>query len=260
MMLARLVLLTAVLGAVVPDVRAETAPVTPLVRVELLGAVRTIAPGDTFWVALRQRITPGWHTYWTNPGDSGETPRLEWALPGGFTAGEIQWPHPERLRVGPAMSYGYTGEVVLLTRLVPPADVRPGRPVTLRAHVSWLVCEKTCIPEEADVALTLPVATGRPALAPTAAAIEGARRAVPAPSPWPATMQATAETVTVAEPDPERRARLDGGALADQGDGDSSGRRSGGLGAGRGCDGGSGQDPDRERGEEQPVRHRGDEG
>ena len=198
MMLARLVLLTAMLGAVVPDVRAETAPVTPLVRVELLGAVRTIAPGDTFWVALRQRITPGWHTYWTNPGDSGETPRLEWALPGGFTAGEIQWPHPERLRVGPAMSYGYTDEVVLPVAITAPAGLTPGARVTLRGQASWVVCEKTCVPEDAPVALDLTVAAGPPTPDPHGApAIAAARRAVPTASPWSASFAVTADTVTL---------------------------------------------------------------
>ena len=49
---------------------------SPKVRVELLSEVRAIAPGETFWVALHQRITPGWHTYWMNPGDSGEPPRI----------------------------------------------------------------------------------------------------------------------------------------------------------------------------------------
>ena len=185
--------------AVAAPARVDAAAPAPRkVSVALIGEGASIEPGAPFWVGLRQRIAPGWHTYWLNPGDSGEAPTIDWALPPGFTAGPIVWPRPERLRVGPAMSYGYTGEVVLLTRLTPPADARPGSRITLRAHVSWLVCEKTCIPEEGDVALTLPVTAGRPAPAPTAAAIEGARRAVPAPSPWPATMEATPETVTVA--------------------------------------------------------------
>jgi thiol:disulfide interchange protein DsbD len=53
-----------------------------------------VAPGKTFWIGLRQTIAPGWHTYWINPGDSGEPPQIEWALPAGFSAGDIAWPHP----------------------------------------------------------------------------------------------------------------------------------------------------------------------
>ena len=36
----------------------------PRVRVELLSEVTSFTPGQTFWVGLHQRISPGWHTYW----------------------------------------------------------------------------------------------------------------------------------------------------------------------------------------------------
>jgi len=71
------------------------------------------------------------------------------------------------------MSYRYTGEVVLLTQLTAPTSQPTGTPVTLRGHASWLVCEKTCIPEEADVALTLPVTAAKPADGPGAATTTG---------------------------------------------------------------------------------------
>ena len=188
-------LAAALLGGVILAEPALAA--APKVTVALIGEHAAIEPGAPLWVGLRQQIAPGWHTYWRNPGDSGEPPTIAWNLPAGWTAGPIGWPQPERVPVGPLMSYGYTGEVVLLTRLAAPADLPAGTEVTLRGHASWLVCEKVCIPEEADVALTLPVATGKPAAAPTASAIEQARRAVPAPSPWQVSLQVTPETVTV---------------------------------------------------------------
>jgi len=175
---------------------AASAPEGAKVRVELVSEVGGIAPGETFWVALHQRIAPGWHTYWRNPGDSGEAPRVEWALPAGFTAGEIGWPFPERIPVGSAMTYGYSDEVVLLIPVTPPAGLTPGDQVTLRGQASWLVCEKTCIPEEAPIALTLPVVRGAPALDPRGAALTAAaRRTIPTPSLWPASFAATAEDV-----------------------------------------------------------------
>ena len=72
--------------------RTASQPASPKVRVELLSEVRAIAPGESFWVALHQRVTPGWHTYWMNPGDSGEPVRVEWTLPSGFMAGDIACP------------------------------------------------------------------------------------------------------------------------------------------------------------------------
>ena len=82
---AWLVLAAALVGAHVRVVSAASEPPSPRVRIELVSEVQSIAPGETFWVGLRQRIAPGWHTYWMNPGDSGEPPRIEWTLPAGFT-------------------------------------------------------------------------------------------------------------------------------------------------------------------------------
>jgi thiol:disulfide interchange protein/DsbC/DsbD-like thiol-disulfide interchange protein len=196
-LLALGLLLALVAGA--PAARAADAS---LVRVDLIVETIGIAPGGAVWVGIRQRIAPGWHTYWINPGDSGEALTIEWALPAGFTAEPIVWPHPERIPVGPAMSHGYTGETVLLVRVTAPRDLTPGRDVVLRGHAAWLVCEKICIPEEGDVALTLPVVASPAASGAGAAEIARARRAVPVASPWAAWVAASAERVvlTVAAP------------------------------------------------------------
>jgi thiol:disulfide interchange protein/DsbC/DsbD-like thiol-disulfide interchange protein len=179
---------------------AASAPGTeaPRVRVELVSEVAAIAPGQTFWVALHQRIVTGWHTYWMNPGDSGEAPRIEWSLPPGFTVGEFAWPLPDRIRVGSAMTYGYSESVILPIPVTPPADLVPGTRVSLTGQASWLVCEKICIPEEAPLALTLPVVMGAPAVdARGAALITAARRSIPTQSPWRASFAATTQDVTL---------------------------------------------------------------
>src|SRR5262245_26366246 len=166
---------------------SHAGPEPPRVQVELLSEITAVAPGQTFWIALRQQIAPGWHTYWINPGDSGEPPRIDWALPSGFTVGEITWPFPEKIPVGTAMTYGYSGEVALPIPVTASPGITPGTKITLRGHASWLVCEKACIPEEAPVALTLPVVAGVGPLDPrNAPLIAAARQRVPTPSPWPA--------------------------------------------------------------------------
>ena len=96
------------------------------------------------------------------------------------------------------MSYGYSREVVLPIPVTAPADLAPGTRVTLSGQASWLVCEKKCIPEEAPVSLTLPVAAGEPAPHPTGRrGSRGRARPSPRPSPWPASFRATPETVTL---------------------------------------------------------------
>ena len=179
--------------------RSGEARTEPKVRVELVSDSAAIEPGSAIWVGLRQRIKPGWHTYWINPGDSGEPVTIDWTLPRGFEAGNMEWPHPERIPVGPVMSFGYSNEVVLLTRISAPAELVPGSRVTLGGLASWLVCEKICIPEEARVGLTLPVVPGSSPPEPRGAAlIARARRAVPTPSPWPASFSTTPSGIALA--------------------------------------------------------------
>ena len=187
------------LGSAPPGLAAsEGQGAGPKVRVELVSEVESLAPSQSFWVGLRERIAPGWHTYWSNPGDSGEPTALEWALPRGFAAGALVWPHPDRVHVGPFVSYGYTGEVVLLTRLTAPRDLEPGARVTLRGRATWLVCAKICIPEEAPVALALPVTAGKPSAdVHGATVISRARGAVPTPSPWTASFSTTPDAVVL---------------------------------------------------------------
>jgi thiol:disulfide interchange protein/DsbC/DsbD-like thiol-disulfide interchange protein len=129
------------------------------VKAALIPEVRTIAPGAPFWMAVRLKMDPRWHTYWINPGDSGAPTEIRWSLPPGFEAGPIQWPYPERIELPPLVSFGYEGEATLLVRITPPRDLKAGQPVTLTAHVSWLECEELCLPGEAT--LSAVVQTGR---------------------------------------------------------------------------------------------------
>jgi DsbC/DsbD-like thiol-disulfide interchange protein/cytochrome c biogenesis protein CcdA len=159
---------------------------TPQVEAELVAERDALVPGEPLTVALRLKMIPGWHTYWRNPGDSGEPTRIEWRLPRGFAAGAIEWPVPERIPVGPLMNFGYHREVLLLTRIVPPASLPAGKPVTLRASASWLVCEVNCIPQSAELSLTLPVAPRAVQEGRWGKPIAAARAALPvaAPADW----------------------------------------------------------------------------
>ncbi|MGH8682395.1 MAG: protein-disulfide reductase DsbD domain-containing protein, partial [Burkholderiales bacterium] len=172
----------AVLAALLAATAAMAAPVrTPHVEAELVSERTAVVPGQPLTIALRLAMIPGWHTYWRNPGDSGEPTRIEWRLPAGFAAGPIEWPIPRPLPVGPLMNYGYEGEVLLLSRVTPPPALPLGRPVTLSAKATWLVCEVQCIPEEAELALLLPAASTASDDPRWAKTIAAARTALPAP-------------------------------------------------------------------------------
>jgi len=165
---------------------------TDQVRAELLAhAPEGVAPGKPLWLGLAIDHAPHWHTYWKNPGDSGLPTTLEWTLPPGFVAGEIEWPTPRKLPVGPLMNFGHEGRLLLPVRVTVPEGFS-GATLAVRLRADWLVCKDVCIPEGGDFALEIPT---QAATSSHAARFEAAL----AQRPRPVEAQA--------------RARIDGGAL-----------------------------------------------
>jgi len=126
-------------------------------RTTLLLSASAAQPGDTVLAGVRLQMEPGWHTYWKNPGDSGGPTTIKWQLPPGVTAGDIQWPLPEKLTLEELTTYVFHDEVILLVPLQLAADLKPG-PLELRAIVSWLECEKQCVKGEASLTAPLQIA------------------------------------------------------------------------------------------------------
>ena len=153
--------------------------------VSLVAANRNVVPGQPFQVALRQQIQPGWHTYWSNPGDSGLPTTIEWALPPGFKASEIVWPTPTRIALGPVVDYGYESDVLLPVMIDVPPNLPLGTDVVLSAHASWLVCADTCIPEDADLKISVSVAAQVEPDPYWAARFASNRAHLPLPNPFP---------------------------------------------------------------------------
>jgi thiol:disulfide interchange protein DsbD len=148
-------------------------------QVRLILSADTARPGDTVLAGVDLKMEPGWHTYWKNPGAAGLATKIEWQLPPGITAGEIQWPLPEKLPPVEVTTYGYDDEVVLLVPLKLAPDLKPG-PLDLKAKVSWLECKEACIPGSGSVEATLNIGDQtKPSAA--AALIESWKSKVPKP-------------------------------------------------------------------------------
>ncbi|MEK7706928.1 MAG: thioredoxin family protein, partial [Verrucomicrobiota bacterium] len=79
-----------------------------------------------------------------------------WQLPPGITAGEIQWPRPEKLLAEDLTTYVHHDEVVLLVPLTLAPDLKPG-PLDLKAKVSWLECKTQCLPGSTNVTAKLEI-------------------------------------------------------------------------------------------------------
>lgn len=120
-----------------------------------------VRPGETVMAGLRLQMPEKWHTYWRNPGESGEATTIEWLdLPKGISVGAIQWPVPERHDIFDTITFVYHGEVMLLVPLQIAPDFKPGN-VDLKAKVNWLECEEICVLGKATVAATFEVGAKR---------------------------------------------------------------------------------------------------
>jgi thiol:disulfide interchange protein DsbD len=127
-------------------------------HVRLISEQDTVVRGAIFWVGLDLLLDDGWHVYWQNPGDSGISPKVKWRLPSGITAGNIMWPYPERMSVGPLTSFGYEHEVLLLVPIGVDGDFGSTKDVNLHARVEWLVCKDMCVPGRAELNFSVPLA------------------------------------------------------------------------------------------------------
>ena len=116
-------------------------------------AVRlSVAPADSRGQAnavLAFDPAPGWHGYWSNPGDAGYGMQLDWRLPPGWSAGEPLYPVPKRLLIAGLMNHVYEGRYAVVVPLTGP----PGAAVpALGVEARWLACTDTiCVPEQAQL-------------------------------------------------------------------------------------------------------------
>ena len=152
---ATLVLIAALALLAGPGASNAKAVQTEHVEAELVAERTAAEPGKPLRVGLRLKMDEHWHTYWRNPGDTGLPTTIQWQLPAGFQAGDIEWPAPQRIDVGPFANYGYEGEVVLPVLLTGPAGLAPGTSIPIKARAEWLVCREQCIPGGADLELEL---------------------------------------------------------------------------------------------------------
>jgi thiol:disulfide interchange protein DsbD len=172
----------ALLSWAVPALALESAPVaTPHATVTLVTAEDGVDPAKPLRLGLRFELAPGWHVYWSNPGDAGEPPALTLDLPQGLTQSAFDWPVPTRIAEGPVMTFAYTGELLL------PFTVSGARgPLVLDGKATWLVCQKVCVPEEGALHLQVPAGSGGAAAEAGLFASTDAR--LPRASPFQATI------------------------------------------------------------------------
>jgi DsbC/DsbD-like thiol-disulfide interchange protein len=138
-----------------PAIEARAQDASPWQR-DGHSAVRLLAgsrSGAVLLGGIAFQLEPGWKTYWRNPGDSGVPPRFDFSKSENIEAVTVLWPAPTKFDDGAGgHSMGYHNQVVLPLRIVAKSA---DKPVTLRADINYAVCEKLCIPVQANAELAI---------------------------------------------------------------------------------------------------------
>lgn len=131
--------------------------------VELIASTDHPRPGSIMLVGFRMKPDPGWHGYWSNPGESGLAPTVKWSAPAKLHFGPLRHPAPTLLRTMGLVSFVHAGEHTLVARVRVDRDLAPAAPLPVRAELNWANCSAAlCVPEHAVLTLPLTVGDGRP--------------------------------------------------------------------------------------------------
>ena len=120
-------------------------------EISIIGKNNIISEPGTIDLGYKFIFTPGWHTYWINPGDSGGPPNFQFNQIKGWKINQNLWPGPQTIEYPPLMTYGYENEVVFPFKL----EIADLENKETDINIKFLVCDDICVPEEANLKLIL---------------------------------------------------------------------------------------------------------
>jgi len=122
-------------------------------RIRLVSAVTAVGDAGSVQLGLEFELQPDWKIYWRSPGDAGYPPAIDWKGSDNLADTVISWPAPHRFSISGLETMGYKGHVIL------PLAARvtdSSQPLILRAAVDYLTCAVVCVPQHADLSMSLP--------------------------------------------------------------------------------------------------------
>lgn len=124
----------------------------------LITEANELIPGKVTWLGVHFKIQKNWHIYWDGRNDSGFPVEVSISASPGYKVGQLKWPAPKRhIAEGEILDHIYEDSVTLAFPVEVPASAAGS--AEFSAKLSWLVCHESCVAEEAEVRLTLPVST-----------------------------------------------------------------------------------------------------
>ncbi len=120
-------------------------------------ALRLISGGGRnghYLAGIALSLKSGFKTYWRQPGNSGVPPVFRFEGSGNLASAHVHFPAPQRFDDGAGgFSFGYLEPELILPVSIVASD--PAKPVRLKLHADYAVCEKLCFPATGSVELEL---------------------------------------------------------------------------------------------------------
>ena len=153
-----IVMLFALIGTLAGPAHAQGAR---YIEASLAFETREPVPGAEVKVAIHMQPEPGWHGYWSNPGEVGLPVEARWQAPAGVRFSELRHPAPRLLDVQGIASYVHEGPFTLFATMRVPEGIEQGTALPVQVSLNWLVCsDSLCVPEGATLSANLRAGDG----------------------------------------------------------------------------------------------------
>lgn len=128
-------------------------------QARLISAVESIGDETQIEAALQIRQSPGWHSYWRSPGDSGLAPQFNWESSENIENVEVSYPVPRRFDEMGLTTFGYDGDPVFPLKIT---LKEPDTPATLNLLLATMVCKDICVPQTLKISLDIEKGDAKP--------------------------------------------------------------------------------------------------
>jgi suppressor for copper-sensitivity B len=132
---------------------------TPEADIRLISKESATGDREEVTLGLQFALKDDWKVYWRDAGDAGYPPAIDWEGSENLADATMAYPAPHRFSVLGIQSAGYKHDVIYPITV---ALEQPGKAVTAKASVDYLICSDICVPGSADLTLSIAGGPGGP--------------------------------------------------------------------------------------------------
>ena len=98
--------------------------------------------------AIHFKLSPGWKTYWKNPGPLGVRPIFDWTQSQNIETIEFLWPTPDIFEQYGVKIIGYKDHLTIPIKIV---KINPVENLELKMNIDFGVCSDICLLKKAQI-------------------------------------------------------------------------------------------------------------